>query len=832
MHETGMILFGVTGLLALATLLVPLANRINIPFSIVLASAGILLGLILGLSDKGFLAGPPADFIQAIGHFKLSSEALILVFLPALLFETAIAIDVRRLADEMAPILLLAVVAVLVSTFFVGYALNAFTDIGLVACLLLAAILSTTDPVAVVAIFRDLGVPQRLSMLVEGESLFNDAAAISIFAILIGVLNGSNQTSTLGGVFNFLQGFSGGLAAGFIAGQLVCWGLVYLRGQRFAQITLTVASAWLSYIVAEHYLHVSGVVAVVTSALTISYKGRVRVSPETWAGLVNVWQQVGYWASALVFLLAMMRVPELLQAMDIHYFWLLLILVLASLLARALVLFGLFPGLVALGFTEPASRSLRTVIVWGGLRGAISLALALAVVEAPGVPEEVKTFVATLGTGFVLFTLAVNAPTLGPLIRLLGLNRLSQGDIAMRSRALAAALVNVRATVAEAANNYGFDTKLIEELGKRHTERLAQVEHEVDEQLHPNENDEVTSLLVMLAAHEEGIYQRYHRNRVVRNQVIRLLMVLAAHLQDGVKADGEAGYLAAHKKGFSFPWGFKVALHIQRHLGLGHWLAQKIATRLEKLLVLQGALRELIKFNSSGLAGMGSSQARTRIRDILESRLQDTQTALEALRLQYGDFYEALQSLYLRRAAARAEELEYRKLRSDAIISQEVFNDLMNDLQQRTAQIMQQPKLNLELDTRKMISKVPLFETLDDQGCDRIARLLHPLVSLPGEHIVRQGELGNAMYFIASGAVEVSLPTYKVYLGTGEFFGEMALITGERRSADIISLGFCSLLKLRVEDFQALIATSPEIQSFIKETALGRRIGKDDQPNA
>lgn len=823
-----MIIFGVTGLLALATLLVPLANRINIPFSIVLAGAGILLGIVLGLSDKGFLTGPPADFVQAIDQFKLSSEALILVFLPALLFETAIAIDVRRLADEVASILLLAVVAVLVSTFFVGFALNAFTDIGLVACLLLAAILSTTDPVAVVAIFRDLGVPQRLSMLVEGESLFNDAAAISLFAILIGILSGQNQTSALGGIFNFLYGFSGGLAAGFAAGQLVCWGLAYLRGQRFAQITLTIASAWLSFIIAEHYLHVSGVVAVVTAALTISYKGRTRVSPETWTGLVNVWQQVGYWASALVFLLAMMRVPEMLRGMDVQSLWLLAVLVLASLLARALVLFGLFPGLVALGLTEPASRPLRAVIVWGGLRGAISLALALAVVEVPGVPEAVKTFVATLSTGFVLFTLAVNAPTLGPLIRLLGLNTLSQGDIAIRSRALAAALANVRSTVAEAASSYGFDPKVIEALSQRHTERLTQVEHEVDEQLHPNQEEEVASLLVMLAAHEEGIYKRYHRNRIVRNQVIRLLMGLAAHLQDGVKSDAETGYLAAHKQSFSFPWGFKVALHIQRHLGISHWLAQKIATRLEKLLILQGALRELIKFSSTGLAGMGSSQARARIKDILESRIQDTQTALEALRLQYGDFFQTLQSLYLRRAAARAEELEYRKLRSDAIISQEVFNDLMNDRQQRTAQIMQQPKLNLELDTRKMIAKVPLFETLDANGCDKIARLLHPLVILPGEHIVHKGEIGNAMYFIASGAVEVSLPTYKVYLGTGEFFGEMALITGERRSADIISLGFCSLLKLRVEDFQALVATSPEIQSFIKETALGRRMDRTE----
>lgn len=824
MHDISMAIFGITGLLALATLLVPLANRVNIPFSIVLASAGVLLGLVLGLSDKGFLIGPPADFITAIGNFRLSSEALILVFLPALLFETAIVIDVRRLADDIGPILLLAVVAVLVSTFIVGLGLNAFTDIGLVSCLLLAAILSTTDPVAVVAIFRDLGVPHRLSMLVEGESLFNDAAAISLFGIFISILTGEHQTSTLGGIFNFLYGFTGGLAAGFVLGQLVCWGLVFLRGQRFAQITLTVASAWLTYILSEHYLQVSGVVAVVTAALTISYKGRTRVSPETWTGMVNVWQQVGYWASALVFLLAMMRVPEMLRAMDLHYLWLLLILVVISLAARALVLFGLFPGLVALGFAEPASKALRAVIVWGGLRGAISLALALAVVEAPGVPEEVKAFVATLCTGFVLFTLIVNAPTLGPLIRLLGLNRLTPGDLAVRSRALAAALVKVRSTVSEAAAGFGFESRLIQELSDHHTQRLAQVEQDIDQHLHLTGAEEIASLLAMLAAHEESIYHRYHRNGVVRNQVLRMLIGIAARLQDEVESDGLEGYRLAHRKSLAFSLGFRLALLAQRRLGITAWLTHRIALRIEMLLVLHGALRELMGFNSGTLASMSSSQASLGVREVLEQRVKDVDTALEALRLQYGDFFQALQRLYLEKAATRAEELEYRQLRAQAIISQEVFNDLLADLQRRSAISMQQPVLDLALDAQAMIARVPLFETLDGAGLAKIARLLHPVVTLPGETVVRKGELGNAMYFIASGAVEVELPSYRVYLGSGEFFGEMALITGERRSADITSLGFCSLLMLRVEDFQALVSTSPEIQRFIKETALGRRL--------
>ncbi|HSV29375.1 MAG TPA: cation:proton antiporter, partial [Candidatus Omnitrophota bacterium] len=249
MRDITMAVFGVTGLLALVTLLVPVAARANVAFSIVLAMAGIALGLAADAVGMLGLGGPLGDFLATVAQFDLSSEAFILIFLPALLFETAVVIDVRRLMDDLAPILLLAVVAVLVSTFAVGFALGAVSDIGVVACLLLAAIVSTTDPIAVVAIFRDLGVPHRLSLLVEGESLFNDAAAISLFALFLGMLTGERDADVLDGMLAFARGFVGGLVVGYAWGRVVCWSITFLRGQRFAEITVTVATAYLVFLV-------------------------------------------------------------------------------------------------------------------------------------------------------------------------------------------------------------------------------------------------------------------------------------------------------------------------------------------------------------------------------------------------------------------------------------------------------------------------------------------------------------------------------------------------------------------------------------------------------
>ena len=822
MQNIAMAVFGLTGLLALATLLVPLAVRANIAFSIALALAGIALGLIGDTVGTLGLGGPLGDFLTTIARFDLSSEAFILIFLPALLFETAVAIDVRRLIDDLVPILLLAVVAVLVSTFAVGLALGTVTDIGLMACLLLAAIVSTTDPIAVVAIFRDLGVPHRLSLLVEGESLFNDAAAISLFALFLGMLTGERQADGLEGVLSFLRGFAGGLVVGYAAGRLVCWVFGALRGQRFAEITVTVAAAYLSFIVGEHYLHVSGVVTVVTLALVISYYGRTHVSAETWSSLVDVWQQVGYWASALIFLLATMRVPAMLAGMSAGDLGLLAVLIISALGARALVLFGLFPGLTAIGWAEPVAKPLRLVVLWGGLRGAISLALALAVVENPKVAPEVKSFVSVLCTGFVLFTLFVNAPLLRPLIRVLGMDRLSPADMALRSRALASAVGVVRQKVTDAAAGYGIDRALATELAETYTERLGVAEAELAGQLALTCAEETRSGLAMLADREQSIYMRHYREGIISGGITRALLAAAARLQDGVKTDGVTGYVAAHESSLAFPLGFRAAQAVQRRLGMEAPLARAIANRFEILLMLQTAVGELADQAARTLPAVIGPEASAEVTAVVAARLDAIDKALAALRLQYPDFARALQQQYLERAVLRIEENEYRRLRAEAVIGHEVFNDLMADLHLRASRLARRPPINLHLEPEAMVARVPAFGELSPSELRQICRLLRPVLVVPGETIVRKGAMGDAMYFISSGAVEVGLPPKPVRLGSGDYFGEMALISGAVRTADIAALGFCSLLVLRADDFHALLAASLHLRDHILETARRR----------
>src|SRR5262249_8847470 len=175
-----------------------------------LALVGIAIGLESTFLTSNEVFPRMASMANAIVNLPIHSDAFLDIFLPLLLFETALNIEVARLLEDAGPILLLAGVAVLVATLAIGAALGAMAAVPIVACLMLGAIVATTDPVAVIAIFRDVGAPARLSRLVEGESLLNDAAAITLFVLLLDVLLGGNKPSVGLAVLTFVRNFAGG----------------------------------------------------------------------------------------------------------------------------------------------------------------------------------------------------------------------------------------------------------------------------------------------------------------------------------------------------------------------------------------------------------------------------------------------------------------------------------------------------------------------------------------------------------------------------------------------------------------------------------------------
>jgi CPA1 family monovalent cation:H+ antiporter len=277
------------------------------------------------------------------------------------------------------------------------------------------ALISATDPVAVVALFRDLGVPRRLSVAVEGESLFNDGVAIVVFNIAI--------TAAVVGSFSLAQSISeflwvslGGLGIGVALGWLVSRAIVRIDDY-FVEITLTTVLASGSYLIGEE-LGVSGVLAVVAAGLVSGNVGIRGMSPTTRLVLFSFWEYVAFLANSLIFLLIGIKINVADLASPIVP---IMVAVVAVLVARAIVVYGLL-WLTRLGGSEAhVPMSWRHVFFWGGLRGAIGLALVLTLSAESSLDPLLVDRFQVMAFGVVLFTLLGQGTTIGFLLKRLGL---------------------------------------------------------------------------------------------------------------------------------------------------------------------------------------------------------------------------------------------------------------------------------------------------------------------------------------------------------------------------------------------------------------------------
>lgn len=830
MEHVWLPVLGLTALLAIAVAMLPAANRFNFPYTVLLAILGCTIGgieVVIGDTDGLGIIG---DFFLALRGFEISSEAILFVFLPALIFESALAIDVRRLLDDIAPILLLAIVGLLISTFIIGYVMWAVSGVALVACLLLGAIVSATDPVAVVAIFKDLGAPKRLAILVEGESLFNDATAIVLFTILAVMLTGGAEPSFLSGTWSFVKVFVGGIAVGYALAYAVCFVIGRLRNLPLVEITLTISLAYLSFIIAEHYLHVSGVMAVVTAALVVGSIGRTAISPEAWHGLEETWEQLGFWANSLIFVFVGIIVPKILSNAGVAELGLLVVLVITGFAARAAILYGLLPIFNLVGLAERVSTGYKTVMFWGGLCGAVSLALALAVIENPAVTADVQTFVGVLVTGFVLFTLFVNAPNMKPMMSLFGLDKLSAADLAVRDRAMALSLAHIGEVIESVAKEYRVDPEVSRQVVDGYAARAQEVEASLqDLKAEVKDEDWLRIGLAALGNQERKAYLTYYSAGYVSPPIARLLLSQIDDILDGLKAGGVAGYHTAAQSSLGFDWRFQLALRLLRHFGWTGLLNRSLVNRFEILLATIAALNSELREGLPKVAEVVGDDVDQQLRSALEQRLELTNQAFEALELQYPEYSKTLQECHLQRIAIRLEETDYQAMYDQAIVSKEVLSSLEAALDKRAREIEDLPQLDLGLKPAQLIARVPFFENLDSKRIAEIAKLLKTRLAVPGEHIIRVGDTGESMFFITSGAVEVELEPEPVSLGSGDFFGEIALVNDRPRVANVRAQCFCDLLVLYTRDFNTLLAAYPEMQRTIHEVAAAR-LKSTDQP--
>jgi monovalent cation:H+ antiporter, CPA1 family len=816
------ITFVMAGFLVLASLVQPAAERLHLPYTVLLAVVGVAIG---GVSS--FLLYTPLtdvfdDIVRPVVDLPFNASIFLVVFLPLLLFHAALTLDLREIAPDWAPILALAIVAVFAAAAAIGFSLSFAAGIPLTVALLLGAIVATTDPSAVVAIFRELGAPARLTRLLESESLLNDATAIVLFSVLVSMLTDGTRTDFAAAVVHFAKAFLGGVVLGAVGGRLFGTILPFLGGSRLAEVTLSVALPYVAYLLAEELFDVSGVVAVVSAGLTAGAIGRVRLAPDNWRYLERVWEQTGFWASSLIFVSASTLVPRLLTGIHIEDGWLLLVAVAAALASRMAVLFGLLPLLSALHLSQKVSGAYKLAIAWGGLRGALTLALALAVTENTRIDPEVRNAVAVLATGFVLFTLLVNGLTLRPVIRLLKLDRLSPLNQALRNKVLALSLADVRDALAETASQYAIPPDVARSATEPVDRRIDELASQPDLEQAISDRDRIRIGLVALANRERRIILDHHAQRTVSGAAVERLLRNTNLILDAARAEGRVGYNRAARTLLEFQRGFWIANLLHRALRLARPLQRQISVRFEALLIRRLALDELFRFIDSRLAALLGQRVAELLGEVIAARSEATTRALDALRLQYPEYAAALEQRFLRQSGFRLALSRYHDLYEEGLIGKEVFEDLEREHEAVRSLMAELPPLDLGLRAEDLLAQFEMFAGLSAAELRALARLFRPRLLVPDEVVIRKGERGNAMFLISSGAVEVVLPNDRVRLGSGDFFGEMALLSRKRRQADVVALGYCRVLVLSGADIRRFLRDYPRARADIRRIAAER----------
>ncbi len=818
------ILLAMAAMLVVVSAVQPLARQLLVSDAVLLALVGILIGAGAAFVLGSGLGGNSHEFAATFAHFPVNSQVFLFVFLPALVFHGALSIDVRRLARDIAPVLLLAVVAVVATTAAVGFALQPIAGQSLMVCLLLGAIVATTDPSAVIGVFRDIGADARLTRLVEGESLLNDAAAIALFTLLLAAVT-HRSVPDLGTAGLMLAGsLLGGAAVGYALAQLALAAMPLLAGSRSAEVTLTLALPYVCYIVCDEYLGVSGVVAAAAAGLTVSAIGPSVLRPPSWSYLVDVWAQTAFLATSLVFVLASMLVPRLMLGLNAWDLLLVGVAVLAALAARAAVLFLVMPLLRLTRLAQRVPGKFKLTMLWGGLRGSITLAMALAVTENRRVPAEVQQFIAILATGFVLFTLLVNGTTLRFLVRWLKLDRLSPIDQALRHQVLALGLGQVRDRLRQTAEEFGFRPEATQRAVELYDRRAAAeaAANTFDASL--TDRDRVKLGLLTFATQERAILLEIFRERGAPRRIMAKLLRAADAIIDATRADGRLGYLRAVRQRLRPSMKLLLARWVHRRFGIGWPLAGVMAQRYEMLLLMQLVFLAQMRFMRDRMTPVLGARVTGVLGEIVERRRVLLDDAMEALGLHYPDHAQALQSRMLQGIGLRFEMDTYAELRNEGLLSKELFKSIRRDIETRRNAIPQPITMDLQTGLRRRLSELPPFAALPEELRHEIARRLTIVLAMPGERILRRRRRAGSVYLISSGEVDVFFEGRRLRLGRGALFGGDGLLGEARTQGTVAAVRFCHLLLLPTGFFRRLLARRPELADGIGGDKVDRSV--------
>lgn len=798
MHfESGLlILVFVTSSLLIGSLVRHLFKTSGLPYTVALLLIGIGLGL---LERYGWFANMPL-FEATLGLVAdIEPHLILFLFLPTLIFESAFAMEVhlfRRIFSQIAILAVPGLILATVTTAALAHYLFPW-DWSWPVCLMFGALISATDPVAVVALLKEVSSRKRLETLIEGESLLNDGTAIVLFGLFfVGVSAGDTNlsfefTEVVG---EFIWVVAAGLGIGVIAGALALVWIGKVFNDPMIEISLTIALAYLVFLLAEHGLHVSGVVAVVALALLFGGIGRTRISPEVSEFLHHFWEMMAHIANTLIFLLVGVLVAKRLPLNDMELWTSLLILYAGILLIRAMCISVFMPLLKRIGIGINRDKAL--VLWWGGLRGAVSLALALTVAQAATIPTALGNQILFLSAGIVVLTILVNGSSMGWLLAQLGLNRLPDAKQATVDKAESV----IRRELFELQQELAADEMLARTDWDSVKSLLNLDDHAIDTADIEDEDLAVAFRRRLLETERKHYWSQFKRGILGRSATDKLVSAVEQAL------DGEP---CIHPRPALQRWLSPPSL--SKRLPINSRLSKLwLNFAFKRLAIGYTAVRgfllaqEEIALRVSELAP-SPEEAEKVHGEILQNK-KDTLVLLEQFRETFPELIGSLESYSAIRLLLYRERLVIQELMEEGVLDSPEAQRLIDDVEHRMSSQKRVSTPTADTTPADIIRQSSWAAGASANTVDQLQKLASQQIYGPGECILSSGKCA-AVGIISRGTAEVTGNEGQVIdvLGTGGMVGAKALLTGSNPHS-ITANSFVEVLWLPLERIRALMA--------------------------
>lgn len=772
-HSLGLyILVFIIGSLIIGSITMIITKGTKVPYTVALLIIGLFLG---GIERTGFFE----HNMLIISHTlelvaDIDPHLILFIFLPTLIFESAYSLEVHLFKRIFSQIATLAVPGLIISTIATAALAKIFFPWHWEweLALLFGALISATDPVAVVALLKEVSSRKRLETLIEGESLLNDGTAIVLFTLFLTMyLSSSSDFSLLSvaGDFTFVVSF--GLIIGVILGYMAIILIDKVFNNPLVEITLSVAVAYLVFFIAEHTFHVSGVVALVALALMFASIGKRKISPEVAGFLHHFWEMMAHFANTFIFLLVGILIAARVK-LNIPEYWIALaILYIGITLIRAGSVFTLTPVLkrISIGFTKEKA----IVLVWGGLRGAVSLALALSIAQNDAIPKEIGDQVLFLTAGIVVLTILINGMTMGKLLEILNLNKLPAAKEITVQKAQYNVYKKLKSYLSKLKKNqflHNVNWNELEEVKKLESIENNFVENSV------STDDLSIAYRRRLLETERKFYWKCFDEGSLRAEPVKYLTSAVEEALDEYPTITPRPILEKL-------WHIPSYLHLSKKIPLISTLILKfsfnrLAQGYETARGFMDAQDEMLRHIDK--LGASKQDIKSVKKDILLNKTR-TYEYMENINSTFPQIVCAIQTRTANRLLLNKQRDIIGKLQKNGMLDKPEASRMIDEVENRMYSLGKYPIKIVPPDIKQLIQKGSWTNGLDSKTKERISKAAQHQIYLKDETIVKNGSNGN-LIVIVKGSIEIIDPKENIIeniVGSGTILGSDAVISGK-----------------------------------------------------